>query len=131
MVPMETLGLGETGGNKRGAAILIEQDVANSARNIENIIRTHQLRGIAHRFYQRWKIGRHHRRAAGHGFQRRETETFIKRGKSEGGGGAIKHTQRVRGDKSQKTNKSFDPARHHGTANTGILRQLIADNYQA
>src|SRR5258706_12398225 len=100
-LPMEALSLHSSRRLQGFAALEIQENLAHSALNVEDVIGAHQLGGLPHRFDQRREIGCNHRRSAGHGLERSQAETLIERREGEGLGGAIEHPQRLDRNKSQ------------------------------
>src|SRR6185312_2328823 len=86
----------------------IQENFAHSALDVEDVIGAHQFGGLAHGLHQRWKIGRNHRRSAGHGFERGKTEALVKRREGEGLCRTIKYTQGLNRNESQKTDRVLD-----------------------
>ena len=67
-LPAEFPGLFESLGDEPAAQVGIEQDFADSARNIEDIFRIDLDGGISNHFRQGTDAGADHRRPTGHRF---------------------------------------------------------------
>ena len=82
----------------------------------------HAQGGVAHHFRERRGVGTHHRRAAGHGFQRREAESLRQREEDERRGAAVQGRQQG----VVHPAGPVDPRRDHGRTrrpeNPGIAR---------
>src|SRR5471030_2231554 len=69
--PTEARGLLTAATDQAGAQFFVQQHVADTPRDIEDVLRVDQHRRIAHHFGERTYVRCDYRRAASHGFERR------------------------------------------------------------
>src|SRR2546425_13037587 len=60
------------------------ENLANAARDIENVFGIHQQGGLTEDLPQRRRVRGQHRRAVGHGLKRRQAKAFVERREEEG-----------------------------------------------
>ena len=86
----------------------IQQQVRDGAHDLVHAIGVEQDGGAIHHFRQRDGVGTGHRAPAGHGFQRGQPETFVKRREDEQVAGVVELQQVVVGDEAEE----LDAVRH-------------------
>ena len=105
-----------------------------STRRIASAIasagRIDQHRGIPHDLGQRRDVRRDDRRAAGHRFERRETEPFIEGGKHEHASQPVQDGQRPVGHEPEESDVLVQLVLVHRPAERRVLRDLVADDEQ-
>src|SRR5439155_7704498 len=109
----------------------VQENLFDTARDIEYVLRIDQHGGVSDHLRQRARRGRDYRRARGHRFQRRKSEAFVERGEDERRGRFVEDAHRVEGDETEEPHGIFHPALHDGLPHRRIAGDFIADDNQA
>src|SRR6267143_3671673 len=106
------------------------KNLANAARDIENVFGIHQQRGLTEDLRQRRRVRGQHRRAVGHGLKRRQAKAFVERREEEGARPRVEHPKDGMGHKAQKADILAQARAHYCPAQVRMLGERVADYQQ-
>ena len=109
----------------------IKQRFLQGALDFKNILRIDQQGRVARDFRQTRRVRRDDRRSVRHGFERRQAETLIERGKHEDLGDVVENAQHFDGHESKKAHIVLHAAADYGAAQAGMSGKIVADNDRA
>src|SRR5581483_9168746 len=112
------------------AQSLVGEHALHGAHDVEDVFGIHHHGGVTDHFGQRTGVGGDDGRAMRHGFERREPESFVKRGKNEELGGVVEDAKNVDGNESEEAHVVLNAAADDGAAQVGMARDFVADDDQ-
>ena len=100
------------------------------SRDRVRVVRIDEDRRVADHLGQRRDVRGHDRRAAGHGFERRQPEALVERREHEHRREPVEHRQRLIGHEAEEAHVLVQVVRVDGASQRRVLRDVVADDQQ-